>query len=138
MFAVIKTGGKQYRVAADDVITIAKLEAEPGAAVTFDHVLTLTGENGTEFGAPGLEGVTVSAEVLRQERGDKVIAFKKRRRQNSRRKRGHRQHHTVVRITDLLRGGSALPKAAKTTATKPEKNSAAEAEPALTEQVTVE
>ena len=135
MFAVIKTGGKQYRVAADDVITIAKLELEPGASVTFDQVLTLTGEDGTEFGAPGLSGVTVAGEVLRQERGDKVIAFKKRRRQNSRRKRGHRQHHTVVRITDLLRGGSALPRAAKTTAANPVP---AEAEPALTEQVTVE
>ena len=101
MFAVIKTGGKQYRVAANDVITVAKLAAEPGGAVTFDSVISLTREGGTQVGAPLVAGATVSGEVVEQTRGDKVIAFKKRRRQNSRRKRGHRQDLTVVRITGI-------------------------------------
>jgi large subunit ribosomal protein L21 len=116
MFAVIKTGGKQYRVAADDVITIAKLEAEPGAAVTFDEVILFGDEGGTEIGAPLVSGVTVSGEVVEQARGPKVIAFKKRRRQNSRRKRGHRQDLTIVRITGLGRGAAA--RAAETAASE--------------------
>ena len=101
MFAVIKTGGKQYRVAADDVVTIGKLEGEPGAWITFDTVLMVTGDGGTQVGAPSVTGVTVSGEVVEHTRGDKVIAFKKRRRKNSRRKRGHRQDFTVVRITAI-------------------------------------
>ena len=106
MFAVIKTGGKQYRVAAEDVITIAKLEAEPGAAVTFDQVLMFTNDGGTQLGLPTVDGITVAGEVVEQKRGPKVIAFKKRRRQNSKRKRGHRQDFTVVRITEILTGGA--------------------------------
>src|SRR5215207_7783226 len=101
MFAVIKTGGKQYRVAAEDVITIAKLDAQPGESVTFGEVLMFTNDNGTELGLP-----TVAGEVVEQTRGRKVIAFKKRRRQNSKRKRGHRQDFTVVRITEILTGGA--------------------------------
>ena len=121
MFAVIKTGGKQYRVAANDVITIAKLDAEAGQTVTFASVLMLTGDEGTKIGAPLLEGVTVSGEVVDQTRGKKVIAFKKRRRQNSRRKRGHRQDHTVVRITEILAGASgAKPARAKEAEPAPE------------------
>jgi len=104
MFAVIKTGGKQYRVAANDVITVARLEAEPGQAVTFDNVLMFTNDGGTQLGVP-VAGVTVAGEVVEQARGPKVIAFKKRRRQNSKRKRGHRQDLTVVRITEILTGG---------------------------------
>jgi len=107
MFAVIKTGGKQYRVAANDVITVAKLEAEPGQAVTFDNVLMLTRDGATELGAPTVSGIAVAGEVVEQARGPKVIAFKKRRRQNSKRKRGHRQDFTVVRITEILTGGAA-------------------------------
>lgn len=107
MFAVIKTGGKQYRVAAEDVITIARLDAEPGQAVTFDSVMMVTGDSGAEFGAPTIAGASVSGEVVRQARGPKVIAFKKRRRQNSRRKRGHRQDLTVVRITGIAASGGA-------------------------------
>ena len=103
MFAVIKTGGKQYRVAADDTITVAKLEGEPGSAVSFGEVLMFTGDNGTQIGAPTLSGITVSGEVVAHTRGEKVIAFKKRRRQNSRRKRGHRQDYTVVRITGIAK-----------------------------------
>jgi large subunit ribosomal protein L21 len=106
MFAVIKTGGKQYRVAAKDVITIAKLDAQPGESVTFGEVLMFTNDNGTELGGPTVQGVTVAGEVVEQMRGPKVIAFKKRRRQNSKRKRGHRQDLTVVRITEILTGGA--------------------------------
>jgi large subunit ribosomal protein L21 len=101
MFAVIKTGGKQYRVAANDVIEIEKLEAEPGAAVTFADVLMVGGDDGVTVGAPLIAGATVAGEVVEQTRAAKVIAFKKRRRQNSKRKRGHRQHLTVVRITGI-------------------------------------
>lgn len=105
MFAVIKTGGKQYRVAAEDVITVAHIEAEPGSPVSFDEVLMFTNDNGTQLGAPTVAGVTVAGEIVSQTRGAKVIAFKKRRRQNSKRKRGHRQDLTVVRITGILAGG---------------------------------
>ena len=119
MFAVIKTGGKQYRVAADDVITIATLEGEPGAAVTFDQVLMVTNDNGTQVGAPLIEGATVMGEVVEHTRGAKVIAFKKRRRQNSRRKRGHRQDYTVVRIT-AIGGQAGKPKAAAVHEAAPE------------------
>src|SRR3954466_5651774 len=101
MFAVIKTGGKQYRVAANDVITVARLEAEPGQGVTFDNVLMFTNEGGTQLGAPTVAGIAVAGEVVEQARGPKVIAFKKRRRQNSKRKRGHRQDLTIVRITAI-------------------------------------
>ncbi len=104
MFAVIKTGGKQYRVAAQDVITIQKLEAQPGETITFGEVLMVTRDGSTDVGAPTIAGASVSGEVVKQTRGDKVIAFKKRRRQNSRRKRGHRQDFTVVRITDIALG----------------------------------
>ena len=109
MFAVIKTGGKQYRVAAEDVITVAKLPAEPGETVTFDTVLMVSGDDGPQVGTPTVAGVAVSGEVVEQTRGAKVIAFKKRRRQNSRRKRGHRQDLTVVRITSI---GAAQAKSA--------------------------
>ena len=106
MFAVIKTGGKQYRVAADDVITVAKLEGEPGQAVAFEDVILFAGDGDTQVGAPRLAGITVAGEVLEQTRGPKVIAFKKRRRKNSRRKRGHRQDLTRVRITAVGPAGA--------------------------------
>ena len=128
MFAVIKTGGKQYRVAAKDVITIAKLDAQPGESVTFGEVLMFTNDNGTELGGPTVQGVTVAGEVVEQTRGPKVIAFKKRRRKNSRRKRGHRQDFTVVRITEILTGGAKPAQAAPVEAA-PEP-AAAEAAPA--------
>jgi large subunit ribosomal protein L21 len=130
MFAVIKTGGKQYRVAANDVITIATLEGEPGTAVTFDQVLMVTNDGSTQVGAPLVEGVTVAGEVVEHTRGEKVISFKKRRRQNSRRKRGHRQDYTVVRITEILSGGAKPKKAA---AKKTTKAVADEAAPATAE-----
>ncbi len=102
MFAVIKTGGKQYSVAPDDTITVMTLVGEPGDSVTFDDVLMLVGDTETQLGAPFLAGVSVTGEVVAQERGPKVIAFKKRRRQNSKRKRGHRQDLTKVRITKVV------------------------------------
>ena len=100
MFAVIKTGGKQYKVAANDKITVEKLEAEAGSVVTFAEVLMLGGD-APVVGAPTVAGATVTAEVVEQARGPKVIAFKKRRRKSSRRKHGHRQDLTVVRITAI-------------------------------------
>jgi large subunit ribosomal protein L21 len=104
MFAVIKTGGLQYRVAANDVITVGKLAGEPGDIVELGDVLMLGGD-AIVVGTPAVAGATVAGEIVRQERGPKIIAFKKRRRKNSRRKRGHRQDFTVVRITEILTDG---------------------------------
>jgi len=115
MFAVIKTGGKQYRVAANDVVTIEKLEGEAGDVIAFDQVLMLGGATAI-VGSPTVAGATVVGELVEQTRGPKVISFKKRRRQNSKRKRGHRQDLTTVRITEILTDGkkpSAKAKAAK-------------------------
>ena len=130
MFAVIKTGGKQYRVAAQDVITVAKLAGEPGEAVSFDQVLMISNDNGVEVGAPVVAGVTVTGEVVEQTRGEKVIAFKKRRRKNSRRKRGYRHDFTVIRITEILAAGEKPKKAAAKKKTV--KAAADEAQPAET------
>ncbi|WP_137130564.1 50S ribosomal protein L21 [Rhizobium sp. FY34] len=102
MFAVIKTGGKQYRVAANDVLTIEKLDVAAGDVVEFNEVLVIGEGADAKFGAPFVAGATVKAEVVEHNRGKKVLSFKKRRRQNSKRIRGHRQHHTVVRITDIV------------------------------------
>ena len=101
MFAVIRTGGKQYRVSKDTVLKIEKLEAEAGATITFDQVLAVGGEGGTTIGAPTVKGATVTGTVIAQDRLAKIIIFKKRRRQNSRRKNGHRQPVTVVRIAAI-------------------------------------
>jgi large subunit ribosomal protein L21 len=102
MFAVIKTGGKQYRVASNDVLTIEKLDVAAGDVVEFTEVLVIGEGADAKIGAPFVAGATVKAEVVEHNRGKKVLSFKKRRRQNSKRIRGHRQHHTVVRITDIL------------------------------------
>jgi large subunit ribosomal protein L21 len=101
MFAVIRTGGKQYRVVPDAVLKVEKLEAEAGSTVTFTDVLALGGEAGVTLGKPIVEGATVTATVIAQDRLDKIIIFKKRRRQNSRRKNGHRQHVTVLRVAAI-------------------------------------
>ena len=108
MHAVVKTGGKQYRVAADDVIEIEKISGKVGDWVQFSDVLMA----GTEIGKPTVKGASVAAEIIEQGRGDKVIIFKKRRRKNSRRKGGHRQELTAVRITEILTGGNAPSKTA--------------------------
>jgi large subunit ribosomal protein L21 len=112
MFAVIKTGGKQYRVAVDDALKVEKIAGEPGEIIQFGEVLVVGGDSVT-LGLPTVEGATVAAEVLSQARGPKVIAFKKRRRKNSRRKRGHRQEFTLVRITEILTGGAKPTKTAQ-------------------------
>jgi large subunit ribosomal protein L21 len=104
MFAVIKTGGKQYKVAAEDVITVEKVKGEPGDVVEFAEVLMLGGDP-VVLGSPVVAGASVAGEVVEQTRGAKVIAFKKRRRKNSRRKRGHRQELSVIRITEILTDG---------------------------------
>jgi large subunit ribosomal protein L21 len=123
MFAVMKTGGKQYRVAANQILTVEKLAAEAGETIEFSEVLMLGGDD-LKVGAPLVAGATVKAEVLEQFRGEKVISFKKRRRKHSsQRKRGHRQYLTRVRIIDILAGGA---KAAKAEAAAPVP---AEAEP---------
>ncbi|HEY1748841.1 MAG TPA: 50S ribosomal protein L21 [Xanthobacteraceae bacterium] len=117
MFAVFKTGGKQYRVAAEDVLKVDKVKGDPGDIVEFGEVLVVGGDNVT-LGAPTVAGATVAAEVLDQARGPKVIAFKKRRRKNSRRKRGHRQEFTLIRITEILTEGR---KANKTPPPRPKR-----------------
>jgi large subunit ribosomal protein L21 len=104
MFAVFKTGGKQYRVAAEDVLKVDKVKGAPGEIVEFGEVLVVGGDSVT-LGAPTVAGAIVAAEVLDQARGPKIIAFKKRRRKNSRRKRGHRQEFTLLRITEILTEG---------------------------------
>ena len=131
MYAVIKTGGKQYRVAADDVITIEKVAGDAGAKLEFAEVLMIGGDS-PKFGSPFISGAKVVAELVEHTRGPKVISFKKRRRKHSsQRKRGHRQYLTRVRITEISAGGA---KAAKAKAEVPAEAAApadAVAEPAL-------
>lgn len=124
MYAVIKTGGKQYRVAANDKISIEKLDGAAGDQVTFTDVL-MVGNGGTvEIGAPFVAGATVVAEIAKQEKSDTVYIFKKRRRKHYRRRNGHRQLLTSVTITEILTGG------AKPAAAKPKAEKKAEAAPA--------
>jgi len=101
MYAVIKTGGKQYRVSKDDVVTIERVAGDAGSTVEFDQVLMVGTGADVKIGAPVVSGAKVVAELVEQSRGPKLIAFKKRRRKNSRRKKGHRQDLSVVRITDI-------------------------------------
>jgi large subunit ribosomal protein L21 len=102
MYAVIKTGGKQYRVAQNDVLTIEKIDGEAGSKVEFADVLMVGGDAGVKLGKPLVAGAKVAGEIVEQGRGPKVIAFKKRRRKNSRRRRGHRQDLTIVKITGII------------------------------------
>jgi large subunit ribosomal protein L21 len=120
MFAVIKTGGKQYRVAAEDVLKVDKIKGEPGEIVEFGEVLVVGGA-AVALGAPTVAGAMVAAQVLDQARGPKIIAFKKRRRKNSRRKIGHRQEFTLVRITEILTDGK---KPSKTVEPRPKRKPA--------------
>lgn len=113
MFAVIRTGGKQYRVTPQAVLKVEKLEAEAGSTITFTDVLAVGGDGTTTIGAPLVPGATVTATVVAQDRLDTVIIFKKRRRQNSRRRNGHRQPVTVLRIAEI---NAALPGAASAAA----------------------
>jgi large subunit ribosomal protein L21 len=132
MFAVFKTGGKQYRVAAEDVLKIDKVKGEPGEIVEFGEVLVVGGDS-VVLGAPTIAGATVAAEVLDQSRGGKIIAFKKRRRKNSRRKRGHRQEFTLLRITEILTDGK---KPNKTVPPRPKRAPAPKPEPAVEDSAT--
>nr|WP_319391571.1 50S ribosomal protein L21 [uncultured Cohaesibacter sp.] len=131
MFAVIKTGGKQYTVSPEDVIKVEKLEGEAGETVVFDSVLLVGGEGDAQVGAPLVEGASVAAEIVDQGRGRKIIIFKKRRRQNSRRRNGHRQYFTTVKISEILTGGKAPVKAAKK-ATPAKEEPAADTAPLFT------
>lgn len=122
MYAIIKTGGKQVKVSAGDIIHIEKLEAKAGEAVKFDQVLLASDGTNVQVGTPVLAGATVTGTVLEQKRDDKVIIFKKRRRQGYRRTKGHRQYLTVVQVTEITAGGKtvkadklAAPKAAAKT-----------------------
>jgi large subunit ribosomal protein L21 len=112
MFAVIKTGGKQYKVAAEDTITVMLLPGEAGAQIVFDEVLALFDGATNHVGLPLVAGASVVGEIVEQARGPKVYAFKKRRRKNSKRKRGHKQDLTIVRVTSILTGGAAPARAA--------------------------
>jgi len=127
MFAVIRTGGKQYKVAKNDVIVVEKLLGDAGDEIDFTDVLALNDGAATQFGRPVVSNAIVMAEVLEQARSDKVIIFKKKRRQNYRRKNGHRQELTVLRILDILADASQRP-AKKEKAPKAEQS--AEAAPA--------
>jgi large subunit ribosomal protein L21 len=118
MFAVIKTGGKQYKVAAEDQITIMTLPGEAGARIVFNEVLALFDGAINHVGAPRVAGASVVGEIVEQTRGPKVYAFKKRRRKNSKRKRGHKQDLTIVRVTDILTGGAAPAEAAAASASE--------------------
>jgi len=125
MFAVIKTGGKQYRVAADDTIVIEKLEADAGDTLVFGEVLMIGDGDKVDMGAPLISGAQVVGEVVEQRRGAKIIIFKKKRRNTYRRKKGHRQHETVIKITEILaKGGAKAKKGEK----KPEPKAAPKAE----------
>lgn len=101
MFAIIETGGKQYKVAPRDKVTVELLDAEAGAEVIFDKVLLISEGEDIKVGKPAVDGARVTAKVVEQTRGDKVVAFKKRRRKDSKKKIGHRQHLTVVEITAI-------------------------------------
>ncbi len=105
-YAVIQTGGKQYRVAPGDVITIEKLDGEPGSSLAFDEVL-LTSQGGTvQIGSPTLDGVSVTAEIVQQRRAPKILVFKKKRRKKYRRRQGHRQYETRVRVSEIRTGAA--------------------------------
>ncbi len=129
MFAVIKTGGKQYKVAKDDVIRVEKLPGEAGQAVEFAEVLMLGDDTGATVGSPLVAGATVTATVLEQIRDDKIIVFKKKRRKKYRRTAGHRQSLTVLRVTDIVKGAKPAakkaPDKAETKEDKPAKKPAA-------------
>ena len=106
MFAVIKTGGKQYRVAKDQVLAVERLDGAAGETVTLDSVMMVDDGDNTTVGAPFVGGAAVAAEIVEQGHGPKIIVFKKRRRKNFRRRNGHRQNLTVLRVTDILTDGA--------------------------------
>ncbi|MGC1712812.1 MAG: 50S ribosomal protein L21 [Methyloceanibacter sp.] len=132
MFAVIRTGGKQYRVAPNDIIEIEKIAGKPGDIIELSEVILLGGDGGPKTGSPTIAGALVAAEVIEQRRADKITVFKKKRRANYRRKKGHRQALTALRITEILTDGQKPSKlSAKPEPKKTEKKAeAAETKPA--------
>jgi large subunit ribosomal protein L21 len=129
MFAVIRTGGKQYRVAPNDVIEIEKIAGKPGDIIELSEVILLGGDGGPKTGSPTIAGALVAAEVIEHKRGDKIVVFKKKRRKNYRRKKGHRQALTALRITEILTDGKKPSKVApKPEPRKAEKKSEAKTE----------
>lgn len=138
MYAVIKTGGKQYRVSPSDTIVVERLAAEAGDTVRIGEVLMIGDGAEVKTGTPLIAGAAVDATVVEQSRGDKVLVFKKRRRQNSRRLRGHRQHHTVLRIEAIHAADApALARAEKPAKAKPKADAKARAETAAEATVAV-
>ena len=125
MYAVVKTGGKQYRVANGDVIAVEKLTGDPGSKISLAPVLMVNDDKSSTVGTPVVEGAAVSAEIIEQTRGDKIIVFKKKRRKGYRRTIGHRQDLTVLRITDVTGKAKSAPKRVAKAAAEP----AAEASP---------
>ncbi|MGC2409908.1 MAG: 50S ribosomal protein L21 [Methyloceanibacter sp.] len=123
MFAVIRTGGKQYRVAPNDIIEIERIAGEPGDIVELGEVLLLGGDSSPQMGSPTIAGALVAAELIEHKRGDKIIVFKKKRRKNYRRKNGHRQALTMLRITEILTDGKK-PSQTQTRVARPEPNKA--------------
>ncbi len=113
MYAVVKTGGKQYKVTKDQVVLVEKLDVEKGKTVELSDVLMIADNGKIKVGEPFVSGAKVTATVVDQTRGDKIIVFKKRRRQNSRRKNGHRQHLTVLKIKDIVEKAVASTAAAQ-------------------------
>jgi large subunit ribosomal protein L21 len=134
MFAVIRTGGKQYRVAPNDIIEVEKIAGRPGDIVELAEVLLLGGDKGPQTGSPTVSGALVAAEVIEQRRSDKIVVFKKKRRSTYRRKKGHRQELTALRITEILTDGrkpsKAAPKPEAKKAEKPASKAKAETKPA--------
>jgi large subunit ribosomal protein L21 len=133
MFAVIKTGGKQYRVAESDLVEVGKLDGAHGDAVSFGEVLMVGADDGVSVGGPLVQGAKVAGEIVDHGRTRKILVFKKRRRQNSKRSRGHRQDFTLVRITEILTDGREPSKKAdaeKKPARKPRAAKTAEPAPA--------
>ena len=129
MFAVIRTGGKQYKVAKDDVLSVEKLAGEPGATIELAEVLMIGEGAEVTTGTPLLTGASVAATVVEQTRAPKIIVFKKKRRKNYRRKKGHRQHQTVLRITEIRGAGGSQPEEQTASAPQPEEQVAAIPQP---------
>ena len=129
MFAVIRTGGKQYKVAKDDVLSVEKLAGEPGATIELAEVLMIGEGAEITTGTPLLTGASVAATVVEQTRAPKIIVFKKKRRKNYRRKKGHRQHQTVLRITEIRGAGGPQPEEQIASAPQPEEQVPATPQP---------
>jgi large subunit ribosomal protein L21 len=137
MYAVIRTGGKQYRVAPEDVLEIERISGDAGDTVEFSDVLLVASDAGPDVGAPLVAGATVAAELVEHLRGGKILIFKKKRRSTYRRKAGHRQELTRVRITEILTGGGKPKKAATKSETAPKKAKPAAAAAVFNDDVTL-